>query len=195
MNINEPKPEEILQSLLIKPVSESIRDKARHRALVAFRNAPIAEKQLGRIPWWVLPLASIATLVLAALVMIPRNDTRSGSSGMFSEIKTMFSGRLLAAIKDGNSLDLTLADAPELLPQDQCILMTLRKRSHVVEVLTYSGQPVRLQLDGHPMELTPLVSGDGSVMIVTDNRLLKGRNNSGFNGFTITAKTVEGARS
>jgi hypothetical protein len=191
----EQNPEQILRALRIDPVSESVREKARYRTLTAYRNHPTHEKKRSRLSWWICSFASAAALFVAALVMHPKSGSRTQNLHVFSEVESMFSGRLLAVIKDGERLDLKLSGSVESLPNDQRILITLRKNTRLIQVLTYSGHPVNLQLEGHTAALTPLLSSDGSVMIITDRRLLHGSKNSGFEGFSVIAKAVEGGRS
>jgi len=186
---------EILRALWIIPAPESVREKARHRALAAFRNHPAPEKKRSRLFWRVYSFASAAALFVAALVMFPKSGAGNRNLHVFAEVESMFSGRLLAAIKDGERLDLKLSDSVAALPDDQRILITLRKNTRLIQVLTYSGQPVNLQIAGHTSAITPLLSSDGSVMIVTDHLLLNGTKNPGFEGFSVSAKAVEGGRS
>jgi hypothetical protein len=194
MKPGDQTPEQIIRSLRINPAADNVREKARHRALAAFRNAPVTKKH-RHFPWWILLLTTAAAIFMVVLHVIPKSVSQTDNLGVFSEVEEMFSGRLLAAIKDGNNLDLKLADSPEALPKDQRVLITLQKNSHLVEVLTYSGQAVNLKLGGHSEQVTPLISGDGSVMIVTENSLIKGTHNSGIDGFTISARSLEGGRS
>jgi hypothetical protein len=196
MKLNDDRNlEEILCALRINPAPESIREKARHRALAAFRNYPAPEKKRSRLSWWICSFGSVAALFVAALVMLPKSGAGTGNPLVFAEVESMFSGRLLAVIKDGERLDLKLSDSVEALPNDQRILITLRKNKRLIQILTYSGQPVNLQLAGHTSAITPLLSSDGSVMIVTDRLLLDGTKNPGFEGFSVSAKAVEGGRS
>jgi hypothetical protein len=192
---DDRKLEQVLCSLEINPALAVVRDKARHRALVAFRNHPSPAKNCSRLPWWFCFFASAAVLMVAALVMLPKSGSCIGNQNVFSEVESMFPGRLLAVIKDGDQLDIKLSDSIETLPNDQRILITFRKNTRLIQILTYSGQPVNVKLDGRTAALTPLLSNDGSVMIVTDSRLLHGSKNSGFDGFSVSAKSVEGGRS
>jgi hypothetical protein len=196
MKINDDRNlQEILSALRINPVPESVRAKARHRALAAFRNYPVPEMKRSRLSWWICSFASATALFVAALVMFPKSGAGTGNLHVFAEVESMFSGRLLAVIKDGERLDLKMSDSVTALPNDQRILITLRKNTRLIQVLTYSGQPVNLQLSGHTSALTPLLISDGSVIIVTDHLLLDGTKNPGFEGFSVNAKAVQGGRS
>jgi hypothetical protein len=199
MNPNEQAPDQILRALLplrIEPVAESVREKACYRALVAFRNAPPVAKPRNQIFKWLLLLTSVAALILVTtFVMKPASLTGRDNSKLFSEVENMFEGKLIAAIKDGDSLDLRIADSSAPLAMDQRILLTLKKGSHLIQVLTYSGREIRLSLNGRPVMVTPLVSGDGSILLVTDHNLLTGNRNSEIDGFSFKAKAINGKQS
>ena len=196
MNQNDKSIDQILHALRIDPPSESIREKARHRALVAFRNAPPGVKARRHILKWLLPIVSVAALILiAAFVMRSSIMNGADNSRLFSEVENMFKGKLIAAIKDGDSLDLRIADSSAPLAMDQRILLTLKKGSHVIQVLTYSGREVSLSLSGRALKVTPLVSGDGSILLVTDHDLLTGNRDSKIAGFSFTAKSFNGKQS
>ena len=200
MKSSDQTPDQILRTLLplpIEPVAESVREKARHRALLAFRNAPtMATKPRHQIFKWFLILTSVAVLILVTtLTMRTAPHTGTDSSRLFSEVEKMFGGKLIAAVKDGDSLDLKVADSSVPLAMDQRILLTLKRGSHIIQVLTYSGREVSLNLNGHPLVVTPLVSGDGSVLLVTDHNLFAGNQDSKIAGFSFTAKTLNAKQS
>jgi hypothetical protein len=196
MKSQEQNPEQILRALQTPASSDSIREKARHRALSAFRNQTVPEQSHRRHSWWVYSSASvIGLIVIMLLAIVPRRELRTENIHVFSEVESMFSGRLLAAIKDGDHLDLKLSDSAETHPDDQRILITLRKKTRQIQIVTYSGQPVDLKLDGHTEALTPMLTGDGSVIIVTDHDLIQGTKNTGYEGYSLSAKPIEGGRS
>lgn len=196
MNPDEQNPERILRSLRIPPSRENARERAKYHAMAAYRNAPPVAKLRGHFPWWVLLVASAAVIILTAIISYPGLAPRTDNLTVFSEIEKMFPGQLVAAVKDRDALDLQLAESPEQTPKDQRILITLRKNSRLVEVLTYSGRTARLKLDGRIMEVTPLVSGDGSILIVSDSHIVRNSNDPEvIDGFLIHAKTLTGGRS
>lgn len=184
--------ERILRSLRIPPSREKVRERAKYRAIAAYRNAPPVEKRRGRFPGWLLLIASTAVIILTAIIAYPGHAPRTYDLTVFSEIENMFPGQLVAAVKDSDSLDLQLAETPEQTSKDQRILIMLRKNSRLIEVLTYSGRTVRLKLDGRIMEVTPLISGDGSVLIVSDNHLVRNANDPEIDGFLIHAQALTG---
>jgi hypothetical protein len=187
--------ERILRFLRIPTSHEKVRERAKYRAMAAYRNAPLVEKRRGRFPGWLLLAASTAFIILTAIIAYPGYAPCTDNLTVFSEIENMFPGQLVAAVKDSRSLDLQLAETPEQTPKDQRILITLRKNSRLVEVLTYSGCTARLKLDGHTMEVTPLVSGDGSVLIVSGDHLVKDFDATRIDGFLIHARTLAGGHS
>jgi hypothetical protein len=193
MNDDDLALRQLLRSLPLPPASDAVRGRARDRALSAYRNAPRRERRAGWFPWWLLLAASAAVLILVPLGI--HGGRTPDKPTVFAELETMFPGQLVAAVKENGSLDLQLAEVPGRLPKDQRILITLRKEARQVQVLTYSGYTARVNLGGHSLDVTPLVRGDGSVLIVAGNQLLEDAGAPMIDGFQVQARTLSGGRS
>jgi len=184
-----------LARLRTNPIPEREKERARYRALSAFRsakNATIPQKSSSFL--WAVSLAAAAIIVVGVLTatlhspILPKSDK---NSAFFSEIEKLFAGRLVAAIREGDSLSFELSGARTELPADQRIVLTFRKNGQLIEVYTYSGREVCLDLNGSQVCATPLIRSDGSVMLVTNAAVLEGSASSEIKGFQVSMDRLQ----
>jgi hypothetical protein len=173
--------------------SEAARDRALHRATLALA----AAARVGPAPAVSAPrrnlsllIASAAALALAfALGLGSARFTNKPASEsappplahlsppapaadalrLLAEVQQLFPHRLNAVIDRDGALQLDLAPADAALAADQPLLVEFTHAGHSVRVLGFSGRAVEVLLDGHPVRLTPLLTGRGSVLLAGDD--------------------------
>ena len=154
----------LLRQLKVPVANESNTARALDRALVALRNTPGKEQRPGWAVWMFATAAATVCVVLALAWNGQRDDSR-----VFAEIERLFPGQLLAVIQNGGKTDLCLSALPgkELSP-DQRVRITVRSGGETAEILTYSGQEVCVPLKSGSLCLTPLVTGEGDVLVLSE---------------------------
>ena len=154
----------LLQKLVAPAANESHTARALDRSLVALRNSPKSDRKSGLGAWIFAIAVAAACMVLAIVFYSQPDDPR-----VFAEIERLFPGQLLAVIQHGGKTDLSLASlpGPEFSP-DQRVRITVRSGGETVNVLTYSGIKICVPLKSGSISLTPLVTGNREVLIITD---------------------------
>lgn len=149
-------------------VNEAHADRALERALIALRNAPKTEEKSS----WRFGVA-IATAACVACVILAFFFNRQGedsSERILTEMEHIFPGQLQAVILSGSRTDLRLSKFPENeLSTDQRVRVIVETGTETAEILTYSGRLVCIPLKSGPLCLTPLLTAEGEVIVVTED--------------------------
>ncbi len=87
------------------------------------------------------------------------------------EISLLFPNQLDAIIAKGGQLDLQLSDSQVRENSDQAVKITCTTGKESCIIITYSGRNVRFNFSGGDLQVTPLIDGDGSVILLTPNRV------------------------
>jgi hypothetical protein len=171
--------------------TESTRARALHRAscalAVATRPAPaprrlfplllgaaIATAAAFALGLWIArPAAPPASPRLASQDPASSNaataPTAADSLQLLAQVHQLFPGRLNAVIERDGSLQLDLSPAAAALVADQPLLVEFTHGGHTVRVLGFSGRSVELELDGRPLRFSPLLTGEGSILITGED--------------------------
>jgi hypothetical protein len=159
--MNELQP--FLDQLIVPAADESHTARALDRSLVALRNAPRMER---KIHWTAWICATAAACAVLALVLHGQNQ--DSSARVFAELEHLFPGQLLAVVRSGEQTDLRLSAIPDPeLSTDQRVRITVRSGGETTDILTYSGREVCIPLKSGALCLTPLVTGEGEVLVLT----------------------------
>lgn len=159
--MNELQP--FLDQLIVPAADESRTARALDRSLVALRNAPRMERKTHWTAWI---FAAAATCAVLALVLHGQNQ--DSSARVFAELEHLFPGQLLAVVRSGEQTDLRLSAIPDPeLSTDQRVRITVRSGGETTDILTYSGRQVCIPLKSGALCLTPLVTGEGEVLVLT----------------------------
>jgi len=113
---------------------------------------------------WLLPRGPVPTPVPKADVM----------GAVFGEIETLFPNQLDSVVVSPAGVTVNTSDVPTTTHADQRIRLVLSRAGSEaadVQVVTYSGRRVCVQLPGRELCMTPLLRGDGGVMVVTDTQV------------------------
>lgn len=160
--------------------------RAKWHALTAFRNRtaeqanPTATRAC-RVSWSILAgIGAVAGLVLAAFFWLQPTAglPLQNPSPLLSELEQFFQGRLAAVVQQDGEINLRLLDVPVDREPDQRVAVRLEWPGESIEILTYSGVAVCVDSPDGMLCLTPLITGSGNVLVISDTGLLK--NKTGF---------------
>lgn len=177
--MNDSELRQKLAAWQIPPASETTRSRAEWHALTAFRHrasAPPAPVTNRRVVWRFAALAAGLTTVIGAFFTLPReakSPAMEHSAPLLAELEDFFQGRLAAVIQQDGEIDLQLSEAPAPRPPDQRVAVRLEWPGETIEILTYSGIAVCVDLPSGTLCLTPLITGSGSVLLLGDHGLIE----------------------
>lgn len=171
--MNDPE----LRNLLLKSqaprANEARSARALDRALIALRNAPI----IGKNSSWGfrVGLAAAACAACAAFVLVFHGESAEASARILTEMEQVFPGQLQAVILNGSQTDLRLSTFPENgLATNQRVRVIVETANGTTEILTYSGRRICIPLKSGTLCLTPLLTAQGDVLVVTDDNAFAG---------------------
>jgi len=185
---------EKLAAFVVPPATETARDRARYRALIAFRQ-PVDHTLLARSRSTRWSLAAGVALALLAVLFWPRDTPLaqlSANATVLVELATLFPGELDAVIDRHGELQLALSPAPQR-PSDQALLVEFRRGPTTVRVLTYSGRWVCVDLAGRRACFEALASARGEVVIAGEDFVWTAQEPVSMDGWNITAAGLENA--
>lgn len=84
---------------------------------------------------------------------------------LLAEFNELFGGRLQAVISSGGQAQIVLAPAGAAAPRGQPVLIRFTGKGKDIEVMSFSGQTVQVQLDGRELVFDTLVNGEGRVLL------------------------------
>jgi hypothetical protein len=106
------------------------------------------------------------------------------------EISQLFPGQLDAIIAGPNGLDLRLSDSDSPGATDQPVQVTLASDGEQRTIITYSGRSVNLDFAGSQRCITPLIDGDGAVIVLTSDHVFSPAVAASGGGFRVVATTL-----
>jgi len=147
--------------------------RALERALIALRNSPRTGQAVRPAAFQLWITAAVAACVAVALMLTARREDTS--TKVFVELESLFPGQILAFIRNGDETDLHLSAVPDPgRASDQRIHITICANGLTTEVLTYSGRRVCVPIESGSLCLTPLLTGEGDVLVLTDDKVFAG---------------------
>ncbi|WP_050025799.1 hypothetical protein [Verrucomicrobium sp. BvORR034] len=185
----------VLAGVQAGPADLRVKSEARRRALAAFGDDRPEPAQHATVQAWMListVTVAVALVVLAvdALLVHEPKPGVSGNPQLLAEMERLFPRQLDAVIRDGDKVDVELFESPRDTAVDQRILVTLYDKGRKIEVFTYSGHEVCLERAGAHLCFTPLLTGDGAVLVVTDGSVMKSPNGAVLAGFQWSAQSL-----
>lgn len=187
------------------PCSDDARDRALALSLAALpdgmRNPSSSssdgESHAARTVWWWLAAAAACT-VAVSLSLLPRGPAPKpdGLGPVFGQIEALFPNQLDSVIVSAAGVTVNTSDAPTTTYADQRIRLLLSKagsKTADVQIVTYSGRRVCVKVRGNDLCMTPLLTGDGGVMVVTDTQVLGQDSPLPFPGYRLHMSPMKGA--
>jgi hypothetical protein len=176
--------------------TDTARERARHRALIAFSQPgeAAAPKPRRALPGWAAA-GALATLVLAGVWFRPQPPAPAGGPGdaaVLAQVGQLFPGRLVAVIEHGGEVKVALA-REDRAASDQPLLVEFRRGDSLVRVFSYSGSHVCVDLGGRQACFDALIGGHGQVIVAGEDFVWTAQNGASADGWQITAKSLGGA--
>lgn len=201
MNDSDQRLRSRVRALAVPPPSAQRKDEALRLALsnlTAIR--PLVESRpYPRVVWKVV-LTGLTAAVLPAILHL-RRDTANPTPAIaanpcelslevWNEIGNLFPDRVNAIISNGDQVDLNLSETPVGGSSDQVVEIACQSNRHSCTIVTYSGQEVNIDLNGIPLRITPLIDGNGSVFVLTGDKVIPPNGSPASDAVQIKATTL-----
>ena len=186
------------------PCNDEARERALALSLAALRDglrdrrssASGGETRAAGTVWWWLAAAA-SCVVAVSLWLLPRGSVpkADGIGPVFGQIEALFLNQLDSVIVSAAGVTVNTSDNPTATYADQRIRLVLSKagsKSADVQVVTYSGRRVCVKVRGSELCMTPLLTGDGGVMVVTDTQVLGQDSALPFAGYRLHISPMKG---
>lgn len=185
-----------LRKLSIPEPSDTARERARHRALLAFQHGGVEDKASHR-PWmrtmaWCSGMAAVLALVA---ILFLRSTSKAEMDSLAKDRETLkqtevlFPGQLNALIERDGKIRIELADRPSS-PNDQPVLIQFKQNGRSFRVLSYSGRRVCVEVNGKSVCFEALVTGNDTVILSGDNFVWSSQNPTALAGYRVEAHAL-----
>lgn len=134
--------------------------------------------------WWCIPRQSPPTAPVDRVATAPEISLET-----LHEISRMFPDQINAIIAGPSGIDLRLLSTGGTAT-DQVVRIIVSNDHEIRTIITYSGRSVSLDFAGSPLSLTPLINGDGAVIVLTGDRVFLGAADQGREGLRVLATTL-----
>jgi hypothetical protein len=194
----KPDPLKSLPGLWPAPKpSESIRARARHRALLALQLPDSSEPTHAETPlflwsWrWTLVLgALVATLTVLWLRTPGDTEDVAGDRQILRQMEKLFPNQVDAVVVQNGKVDLSIAQDP-VVGTDQPILLVFKRGEETIRVLSYSGHHVCLALGNTRNCFEILETPSGGVILEADNQVWLSSSHPVMAGYSVRAQVME----
>lgn len=182
--------DEFLKKLEVPSVIDAVKERALHRAQMAFANRGDAPMPATAARWQIKALLTLCcAIVMLISILRLTGGQHSGTSDMelLSQLESLFPGQLEGVIISGEAVDLDLSEAISAADGSQRLALTFRKGNQTVRVLGYSGRKVCVDLGGRKRCLEPLATADGKVIVEGEDFLWIDARSSPVAGYKMEA--------
>ena len=109
------------------------------------------------------------------------------------EMSLLFPGQINALIMEGERTEVDVSEFPQLQPEDQCILVTLRRGGEDINVLCFSGHTVTLP--GGNIRVQALLDGQGQAFAVVNDSLVNSATGTKAAGYFVRCTPLDSIKS
>ncbi len=199
--MNDPDLEQRLAAWTPPAPSSEARERARHRAAIALKQAAVETTGEQRPPdfSWKFVYAGLAAVALSVVVAVcwQQGVRRGGKpasagadAGLLAQVAAEFPGQLDAIIDRQGDLQLDLAPAPDAAATDQPLLVEFQRGAARIRVFSYSGRKICLDLGNGPTCFEALIGGGGEVSVVGEDFVWTTQTPSVVKGWQISAASL-----
>jgi len=197
--MDDPTLHNLLGNLSAPPLDEVARQRALHRAGIAFANRHAATVSPQEGARWLkkvllFGLAGVGGVLLCLSALQGRHPAGEPFSEgkLLAEMEALFPGQLDGVISSNGSISLDLAPTASDVKRgsSQPLALTLQRGRQIVRVLGYSGRKVCVNLGGRKHCLEPLVTGEGKVIVEGDDFLWTDARPIKVAGYKLEARTL-----
>jgi hypothetical protein len=181
-------------------LGEDAKQRIAARAVAEFRQArPAAGTGMRRLPLWGgMALGAVAACLV--MLLATRHDLSTVTNireqqereqVMLAQFNDMFRGRLRAVISAGGQTQIVLSES-ELPAQRQPVAIRLTEKGQTVDIVSFSGENVKVKIAGREVDFDTLVDGQGKVILAGEELFWReGANPRKGQDLTVNARLME----
>lgn len=186
-----------LHKLRVPKASELARARARHRALIAFRQGgsmPPEECVRKGFVWsWRAVVALAFVLGLLPFLFLKHHATPENLANdrqILQQMEKLFPKQINAVVEDNGKVDLSIAQSP-VVGTDQPVLVVFKRGQESIRVLSYSGHRVCLMLGKTQDCFDILATPTGGIILEGENQVWLASENPRIAGYSVQAQSLE----
>jgi len=186
-----------LWKLRVPPASESTRDRAKHRAMIAFQQGgsirPEEPARNGFVWLWRGAIALVFVSGLLSLLFLkPRNslENLADDQQVLRQVEKLFPEQVNAVVEENGKVDLSIAQSP-VVGSDQPVLVVFRQGNDTIRVLSYSGHHVCIMLGKTQNCFEILATPTGGVILEGEDEVWLTTEHPEVAGYSVRAQTLE----
>jgi hypothetical protein len=197
------KDDDLRQRLNQLPVPEGsavARERARHRAVIAFQQARsgFEKDEPGRQGFvWNWRYAGVLALLvaLASFILVPSHlnhvpENLADDRHILHEMEALFPHQVDSVVEEKGKVDLSIAQS-SLLGSDQPVVLIFQREAESIRVLSYSGHRVCVTLGKNHTCFDILATPAGGVILEAGDHVWLASNHSMIAGYNLRAQTLE----
>lgn len=181
-------------------LGEDAKQRIAARAVAEFRQArPVTGTGMRRLPLWGgMALGAIAACLV--MLLATRHDItgvnnlreqQEREQVMLAQFNDMFKGRLRAVISAGGQTQIVLSEN-DLPMQRQPVAIRLTEKGQTVDIVSFSGENVKVKIAGREVDFDTLVDGQGKVILAGEGLFWReGVNPRKGQDLTVNARLME----
>lgn len=176
--------------------SESVRARARHRALIAFQHGgsmPTEEPVRMGFCWrWrgaVVLAVALGVLPFLVLRHPGTSESLANDRQMLQQTEKLFPNEVNAVVEINGKVDLSISQSPEV-GSDQPLLVIFKQGDNTIRVLSYSGHRVCLMLGKTENCFEILATPTGNVILEGENKVWLASEHPQVAGYSVRAQSL-----
>ncbi len=193
--MNDDELQQRLHKLPTPEPSEAGRERARHRALIAFQQRDSAQpvKSARQGFRWNWRHAVALALILGAVPPFFRNahnsENLANDRQILQQTEKLFPNQVNAVVEQNGKIDLSIADSP-VVGSDQPVLLLFKRGHDTIRVLSYSGHRVCLMLGKTQNCFEILATPTGGVILEGADQVWLGSEHPKVAGYSLRAQML-----
>ena len=157
----------------VPPPSEGAKEKAKYRAMAAFRGArETSAKPAAASFFFLRPLFLGAAAVMAAIglmVIWPAHQpTMTNDAIVLEQMQELF-GSALSAVVEKNGVLEVVTDSKRQIASVQPVVIEVQQGRSRLRILGFSGRELRIPLKGSSLRVDPLITATGDIILVGED--------------------------
>jgi len=187
-----------LHQLTTPEPSESARARARHRALIAFRQGgestqPAQGLRTGFTWRWRGAVALALVAGLLPFLFHKHHDAPENLANdqkILQQVETLFPNQVDAVVEENGKADLSIAQSP-VVGSDQPVLVLFRRGQDTIRVLSFSGHHVCVMLGRTQSCFEILATPAGGVILEAEDKVWVASEHPQVSGYSVHAQILE----
>lgn len=186
-----------LHRLRVPEVSESSRERARYRALIAFQQGGFIHAEepawKGFVWRWRAAIALAVVVGFLPFLLFKHRNTSENLADdrqILQQVEKLFPNQVNAVVEENGKVNLSIAQSP-VVGSDQPVLVVFKRGHESIRVLSYSGHRVCLRLGKKQNCFEILATPAGGVILEGEDKVWLASEHPEVAGYSVRAQSLE----